>query len=739
MRSRARHVVRAGAALVAAVGCRAPPAPIVTGVEPDRVVAGVETPVTIRGANFFAVVRPDFDAPERSEVAARFLATIISDAGSADLIDLRLLSETEIAARVPASAVAGTYALELTDPRDRTAQWPEALTVDPPPCATDGTRCDDARPCTRNDACAGGACRGEPGCDAPPDACFEPAGTCGSDGTCVYLPRAAGAACAGDGNACTVDACDGQGVCLHPNQPPGTPCDDRDACTAGETCDTGICGAPTSVVACRALDACHVPGVCDPATGACSNPQKPDGTPCEDGDGCTMGETCKAGVCGLPTSVCLNTAPRACLTVTPTAGTRGPPATKFDLEATCSSDREDAPGALEARFDFEGDGLFDTAFSTARTASVTYAAAGWYAPLVEVRDRDGLSMFAARYVSVAAATDDLVVTTAVDEADVGATPALPGGAGFSLREAIDYANLVGGAKVIRFAGPMTIRATGALPALTGAGASIVGRPGVVLDFGGVGAATCVSLRGSSQRLVGVEVADCAGTSLVVSGTNAQVAECGVRTGRGTGVGAQLRGSSGLFGPRNDVSGFLFGIKVMMPNNVVDGNRIHANVVGVDAMGPGGVVVQRNFAYANTGAGIDIANNEPGAVVRFNTLNGNGSHGVRVGIGATATDLRSNLFTNNGGYGVSGGAAEFAARDPNGLFANALGAFSSGAPSGASVLADPLYVAPASRDYRLTPFSPAVNRGVDLGLDVNGPRPTNFDGSAPDLGASESPY
>jgi hypothetical protein len=51
-------------------------------------------------------------------------------------------------------------------------------------------------------------------------------------------------------------------------------------------------------VTCAALDVCHVAGVCDPATGGCSNPPAIDGTSCDDGDACTAIDGCAAGVCG---------------------------------------------------------------------------------------------------------------------------------------------------------------------------------------------------------------------------------------------------------------------------------------------------------------------------------------------------------------------------------------------------------------------------------------------------------
>jgi len=62
-------------------------------------------------------------------------------------------------------------------------------------------------------------------------------------------------------------------------------------------------GGPCEGVICSASDACHEAGVCDPATGLCSDPAKPDTTPCDDGDTCTTGDVCSSGICaGTDTS-----------------------------------------------------------------------------------------------------------------------------------------------------------------------------------------------------------------------------------------------------------------------------------------------------------------------------------------------------------------------------------------------------------------------------------------------------
>jgi hypothetical protein len=43
-------------------------------------------------------------------------------------------------------------------------------------------------------------------------------------------------------------------------------------------------------VVCTALDECHFIGTCNPGSGSCSNPARPNGTPC-------TGGTCQGGVC----------------------------------------------------------------------------------------------------------------------------------------------------------------------------------------------------------------------------------------------------------------------------------------------------------------------------------------------------------------------------------------------------------------------------------------------------------
>src|SRR5438477_493393 len=91
------------------------------------------------------------------------------------------------------------------------------------------------------------------------------------------------------------------GVYSNPNQANGTACHDNHACTTYTTRYRSSCGHPTSTVTCTALDQCHVAGTCDPMSGVCSNPNKANGTACNDNNACTSGETCQKGACESPT------------------------------------------------------------------------------------------------------------------------------------------------------------------------------------------------------------------------------------------------------------------------------------------------------------------------------------------------------------------------------------------------------------------------------------------------------
>ncbi len=219
--------------------------------------------------------------------------------------------------------------------------------------ALNGTACDaDGSVCTPNDVCSAGSCKPDAqiACDddnlCTTDSCDPASGctytnnnqACDADGDACTAGDAcsAGKCQAGDpkvcddGNGCTQDSCDAaSGECVFDAIPlNGTQCDaDGSACTPNDTCQQGSCTADQPVNEgtecddgqyCTVGDACNAEGACtsgpvkdcddgqqctedscDEATQACVNTLLEANTPCDDGLYCTVDEVCDAqGACG---------------------------------------------------------------------------------------------------------------------------------------------------------------------------------------------------------------------------------------------------------------------------------------------------------------------------------------------------------------------------------------------------------------------------------------------------------
>jgi hypothetical protein len=263
----------------------------------------------------------------------------------------------------------------------------------------------------------------------------------------------------------------------------------------------------------------------------------------------------------------------------------------------------------------------------------------------------------------------------------------------------------------------------------------VGRPDVTLDFGGMNQA-CLTLRAANQLLLGLRMSGCVRTGVLmdVGSAGSQVASCTI-TGSASASGIQgLAG--GTIGPGNVLSGLSTGVLVTGNGYTIDGNRIHHNGGGME-LSNAVATVQRNLIYKNDEYGLQAANlgSQVPTKLYFNVFDSNGTTGVTGG--QTLLVAQNNLFTRNGQYGVTGGY--FSIADHNGFFDNPRGSIYDVAVNPLDVVSDPQYVNATSGDYRLAPTSPMVDKGVDVGLDVNGPAPGDYDGAAPDIGAFEMPY
>lgn len=131
------------------------------------------------------------------------------------------------------------YSSEVSDPNFA----PElTITYDLPFCVgkMDGTMCNDGNACTQADTCVAGVCVG-----SNPVVCPS------------MMP-------------CQANACNpATGTCSATPLPNGTACNDGNLCTPTSSCQGGMC-IGSSTIPCPPPDACHLPGVCQPATGTCS-------------------------------------------------------------------------------------------------------------------------------------------------------------------------------------------------------------------------------------------------------------------------------------------------------------------------------------------------------------------------------------------------------------------------------------------------------------------------------------
>ncbi len=187
--------------------------------------------------------------------------------------------------------------------------------------APDGTSCNDDDACTQTDTCQAGTCTGSnPVVCAALDSCHV-AGTCDTTtGVCSNPTVANGTTCTGgvcqgglcnNINLCTKVTCTAQdqchvagtcapatGICSNPTVANGTPCNDNNPDTSNDMCTAGVCaGVDNCTVACTPVDQCHLAGTCNPTTGVCTNPNKANGTACDDGNPNTINDMCTNGVC----------------------------------------------------------------------------------------------------------------------------------------------------------------------------------------------------------------------------------------------------------------------------------------------------------------------------------------------------------------------------------------------------------------------------------------------------------
>ncbi|MFT7622726.1 MAG: hypothetical protein ACI9WU_001901 [Myxococcota bacterium] len=179
--------------------------------------------------------------------------------------------------------------------------------------------CTDGNKCTADDACSQGECLGSALSCQDGDACTDDScdpvlgcqhaqntGPCSDGSACSVGDSCSGGVCVGglpplcdDGNICTSDGCDpSQGCVTDPTQ---GACDDGDPCSVVDTCQQGACFGVAKD--CDDGDVCTA-DACDPglAQGCTHSPD--NGLDCDDGEPCTDPDSCQGGVCDGPATDC---------------------------------------------------------------------------------------------------------------------------------------------------------------------------------------------------------------------------------------------------------------------------------------------------------------------------------------------------------------------------------------------------------------------------------------------------
>ena len=152
----------------------------------------------------------------------------------------------------------------------------------------DSPDCDDGNPCTANVCEPGSGCASQPTTASCDDTNACTVGDHCLEGAC--MPGADALDC-DDGNICSDDWCIPESGCAHTDN--SVVCDDANECTEDDTCLNGICQG--SLKMCDDANPCTDDG-CDPdLVGGCTHPF--NDIACEDGDPCTLGDTCADGQC----------------------------------------------------------------------------------------------------------------------------------------------------------------------------------------------------------------------------------------------------------------------------------------------------------------------------------------------------------------------------------------------------------------------------------------------------------
>lgn len=330
----------------------------------------------------------------------------------------------------------------------------------------------------------------------------------------------------------------------------------------------------------------------------------------------------------------------------------------------------------------------------------------------------------------------ITVTTGNDEQDSGATPASPGGAGFSLREAILYANQNPDHFEIDFVSSgINIGLSSPLPTITKT-VHILGNQTGIQAAGAGTSGPCISVSGADVELDTLWIFAC---------PTAPVAFL-----PGSGPGNVLSNS---YIADNDAPALIDGDSPTVLYNywassdassVLDVYASNADILANQVVDPAGAGIYlrdtADGAYLlanciiNASPGIDSQALD-GATFWHNTVVDGPGDGVSL-TGTTNVDFRNNIVSGNNAFGVDASGATFTFFNYNLYYDNTSGNANGAALGANDLTGNPLFTNPGSDDYTLQTGSPAIDSAFDTGDDRTPTDPGNYNGAGPDRGFVE---
>jgi hypothetical protein len=297
--------------------------PGMPGSDGDDPIIDSEQPPGAGGTGGGSEILPSDIVPDTSgDLGAGVGQCSVADAGAADAGSCGAVAPECPGCAIGADCIAAGDASPgngclVCDPARSALDWSN----------NDGAECDDGLFCTTLDVCGGGVCGGTPlecdngvecdgvsTCDEEADLCTPPENLCGANGFCSAEAGGCVNTCAG----CIIaDNCIAAGALQ-----PGNPCFTCDparsatsyvpatgracgsaatACSGQDTCDgSGNCAANHSASGTFCGDpsssTCNGRDTCD-GSGNCASRVAQNGAMCDDGQFCSVGDSCQAGFC----------------------------------------------------------------------------------------------------------------------------------------------------------------------------------------------------------------------------------------------------------------------------------------------------------------------------------------------------------------------------------------------------------------------------------------------------------